>query len=592
MIHSDIRRARRVAGSTTLMLLAGCYTTATTDRDVAAAIAARQRAALNEPEPAALELPLPADAEPEGAAYEYAPHPTDTNVPADFATGGPAPAADAPGSGLARIGGAAAASGPASRRTQFQPRGSPFTLTDALAYAQRHRREYQTAKEDLYLAALALSVERHLWTPQFAAELRTVYGNYGEATNFDQAMRFVADLSMAQRLPYGGEFTARSISTLIRDVKKSITAEEGSTIELGLNVPFLRNAGHVAREELIQLERDLTYAVRDFERFRRQQLVEVATAYFDLLRVKQDVFDAIASFKRFQLDLERAQALEDAGTGSTLDTRRAEQEMLSAENRVADLREQFRAQTDLFKLLIGMPVDEALGIEDLQEIEQIDAAIAAGEYALLQKPPAAENEELAIRVATERRLDLLNRLDQIEDARRGVAVARNRLLADLDWNSTLTLPTEADKSKLGAFNMDRANWRSEIILGLPVERYRERTQHRAALLDVNRARRAHQEALDRIRAEVRRSVNRLRLEEQALQIQQRNLEVSDLRREYARDQFNEGLLGNRDVIEAENDWSAARNRLNLAKTSSWQALLDFRLATETLQIEEDGTLQP
>ena len=73
-----------------------------------------------------------------------------------------------------------------------------------------HRREYQTAKEDLYLSALALSLERHLWTPQFAADLRTVYGNYGEASGFDQAMRFMAELGMTQRLPYGGEFTAQA----------------------------------------------------------------------------------------------------------------------------------------------------------------------------------------------------------------------------------------------------------------------------------------------------------------------------------------------------------------------------------------------
>lgn len=565
-----------------LLSAAGCdYSAATADRDIAAAIAKRQQEALRYERPARIEANQPGDDRATPSAYEYAPSPTDATIPAGFEVVAPSPA-----TAQATMNATTAASQPTSRRMRYRER--PFTLTDALAYAQQHRREYQSAKEDLYLAALALSLERHLWTPQFAADLRTVYGNFGEIRNFDQAMRFMSELSLAQRLPYGGEFTAKAVSMLIRDVVQSITAEESGSIELGLNIPFLRNAGHVAREELIQLERDLTYAVRDFERFRRRQLVEVAQAYFELLRQKQEVLDGLATRDRFESDLERAQALEDAGTGSQLDTRRAEQEKLSAANRVEDLFERFRAATDEFKLLIGMPVDENLGVEDLEGIESIEEQIVQGRYPILLKPPAADDEDRATEVAVQFRLDLLNRKDQIDDARRGVAVAQNRLLPDLNWNSTLRFDTEADRKNVAAFNYERATWRSEIVLGLPLERYRERNQYRAALIDVNRARRNYQQALDRVRAEVRGAVNRLRLEEKALEIQRRNLEVSDLRREYARIQFYEGDIGNRDLIEAENDWTDARNRLNLAKTSRWQALLDFRLATETLRIDENG----
>lgn len=504
-----------------------------------------------------------------------------------------APASSAP---------AAATTGPTENPTTPRPRSAiaavstqpaperaaVFTLTDALAYALIHRREYQTAKEDLYLAALALTLERHLWTPQFAAELRSVYGNYGEITNFDQAMRFVADVSATQRLPYGGEFSARMINTLIRDIRQGITASETGQLEFGLNVPLLRDAGHVAREDLVQLERTLTYAVRDFERFRRRQLVVIASDYFDLLRAKQDVLDAFESLSRFEIDFERAAALEDAGTGTLLDTRRAEQEMLSAANRAEDLRESFRSQSDAFKLQIGMPVDEPLTLWDLEDIESIERQIAAGVYPILQRPPAADAEVRALEVATQRRFDLLNRLDQIDDAKRGVAVAKNQLLPDLDWTTTLTYDSDPGAFRTTSFSIARATWRSEVILSLPLERTRERNQFKAALIDVNRARRAYDELIDGVRAEVRRAINRMRLEERSLEIQRRSVEVADLRREYARLQFYDGDIGYRDLQEAENDWTTARNRLNVAKTNSWRALLDFRLATETLQIQDDG----
>jgi len=461
-----------------------------------------------------------------------------------------------------------------------------------LAYAQQHRREYQTAKEDLYLVTLALTLERHLWTPIFAADLRTVYGNYGEITDFDQAMRFVADLSVSQRLPYGGEFTAAMISTLIRDVKHNVTASEGSQIQLGLSVPFLRGAGHVAREDLIQLERDLTYAVRDFERFRRRQLVLVAQDYFGLLRAKQNVIDSTTSLERFRQDFERAKALEEGGAGTQLDTRRAEQEMLSEQNRLEDQREAFRVQADLFKLLIGMPVSEPLGLGDVEDIEAIEAHVEAGRHPLLQRSPAMEDEERTVEVGVRHRLDLLNRRDQIEDAKRGVAVARNTLLPDLDWNTTLTFDTDPQHYKLGAFEVARANWRSELILSLPLERTRERNRFRASLIDVRRAQRSYHDLLEQIRVDVRRAINRIRLEETSLEIQQRNLEVSNMRREYARYQFYEGMISNRDLVEAEAAWSAARSRLNSAKTSRWRALLDFRLATGTLRVDEDGMQHP
>ncbi|HUT92509.1 MAG TPA: TolC family protein [Thermoguttaceae bacterium] len=590
-----------------------------TDREVAAAIAARQAEVLNYSRPVPLgdaDEPLPT---PGRQAYAYTPSPITTEVPEGFeplpksesrpatmpstapATMPSAAPATMPSTAPSTMPSTAPATAPSTAPTAIGPEGElelpryrdkVFTLTDALAYAQQHRREYQTAKEDLYLVTLALTLERHLWTPIFAADLRTVYGNYGEITNFDQAMRFVADLSVSQRLPYGGEFTAAMISTLIRDVENNITASEGSQIQLGLNVPFLRSAGHVAREDLVQLERDLTYAVRDFERFRRRQLVQVAQTYFDLLRAKQNVIDSAQSLDRFREDFERARALEEAGTGTMLDTREAEQQMLSGENTLEDRREAFRSQTDTFKLLIGMPVSEPMGLDDLEDIDTIEQQVEAGRYPLLQSSPAMGDEERTTQAAIQYRLDLLNRRDQIDDAKRGVAVARNGLLPDLDWNSTLSFDTDPEHYKLGAFEVARANWRSELILSLPLERTRERNRYRASLIDVRRARRAYEDQLERIRSDVRSAVNRIGLEETSLEIQHRNLQVSDLRREYARLQFYEGDIRAQDLFRAEDDWTAARNRLNLAKTSRWAALLDFRLATGTLRVGEDGTQQP
>ncbi len=577
------RPARLYAGALLSAALLGCDALIrNADLDVASAIRERQAAALRDERPVRIERQPVSAPRADAAAYSYRPSPIDGEVPEDFTrVAPPSPVAvPATQSAAATTQSALPSTQPARLRSQV------FTLVESLRYAQQFRRAYQTAKEDLYLVALALTLERHLWTPIFASELRTVYGNFGEIRNFDQAMRFVADVSARQRLPYGGDFTARAISTLIRDVKRNITASETGQIELGLNVPFLRRAGHVAREELIQLERDLTYAVRDFERFRRQQMVDVAGDYFDLLRRKQEVLDAIESLGRAQRDYERAEALEDAGTGTSLDTRRAEQQTLSQQNRVAQLGEAFRAATDRFKLQIGMPVSEPIGLGDLEDIAAIDEQVQAQRLPLLERPVAADNDQRAIEVALAARLDLLNRKDQIDDAKRGVEVSRNALLPDLDWNSTLRFDTNPAQAGSLAFEVDRATWRSELILSLPLERMRERNQFRAAIIDVRRAQRTYQQLSDEVRAEVLRAVNAIRVADQVLDIQRRNVEVADKRRTFARIQFYDGDIGNRDLVEAESEWTDARNQLNLAKTTRWTALLEFRLATDTLRVDE------
>lgn len=545
-----------------------------TDRDVAAAIARRQREALSYRAGSDLGGRDALHVEAPGAeARRTAPSPTTVTPPTDFVAAAPE-------------------SQPASVAAQSQPttryRDSLFTLRDAIRYSERFRREFQTAKEDLYLVTLAVLLERHLWTPQLAAEFRTVYGNYGEIRNFDQAMRFVSDLSLSQRLPFGGELTAGMVSTLVRDIRKGLTAEEGGQVNLGLQLPLLRGAGAmVAQEEVLQAERAVTYAVREFERFRRRQYVDIAGAYFDLLRAKQAVIDAEVSLTNAVEDLERAEALQSLPEGNILDTRRAQQRKLTEENRVESLREGFRAQADRFKLTIGMPVDEGLGIDDLESIGGIEQRIEWGEFPLLTVPAAAASEVRALEVATERRLDLLNRRDQIDDARRGVAISRNALLPDLGWNTTGAFDTDPQHSNVLHYEFARATWRSELVLSLPIERFRERNQLRAAIIDVRRAERAYHDLHERIRAEVRSAINQIALQARVVAIQLENVEVARNRSEYAGIRFVQGELSNRDRVEAEQELTDAQNSLNQAKTSRWSAILEFRATTETLLLETD-----
>jgi outer membrane protein TolC len=266
--------------------------------------------------------------------------------------------------------------------------------------------------------------------------------------------------------------------------------------------------------------------------------------------------------------------------------------MLSAENTLEAARESFRNQADEFKLFIGMPIEEPLGAADLEDIAAIEQKTQSGTYPLLGVPLAIRNVERAMRIALERRLDLITLHDRVDDARRGVAISRNALLPRLDWQGSVNFYTDPNAYSTMQFEFEHSDWFTQITLEVPWERTRERNDLRARLIDVRAAQRAELDQAERIRVDVRRNVNLLRLADISVDIQERAVKVAERQAEYASLQFEEGLISNRDKLEAEDDLLRARAALSLAKTSRWNQLLQFRLVTETLRVDDDGAQQP
>ncbi len=127
-------------------------------------------------------------------------------------------------------------------------------LEGALGYAIKHSREFKFAEEEYVLAALRLLVEEHRWGPRFFDEVRADISAFGDGGTFDSTLRVVNDFSVTQRLPYGGDVSARLLATAVEDLHQRVAGENIQTAELifDADVPLLRGAGTVAREDLIQ----------------------------------------------------------------------------------------------------------------------------------------------------------------------------------------------------------------------------------------------------------------------------------------------------------------------------------------------------
>lgn len=559
------------------------------DREVYRLIEQRQMAALGTTSEARVEDPT---GEPRrGDLYSFVPNPISPDVPEEF-TGSPAEAReglDEPprstevpellvegteneSADPEKITGPPAEASADAALEEEMFFGEPMTLSEVFAYSIRNARGYQDAKEDLYLQALALTLERHLWTPRFMSNLRANYTEFPQDSDPDRALEAVADVAVEQRLPFGGEVTAQWIGTMMRDLENHVTNSESGTAILRANVPLLRGAGRVAYESRYQAERNLVYAVRDYELFRREFLTTIAAAYFELLSQKSSINNAILSRESFRENSERADALAQAERLVRLDSDRARVEYLQAKNDVSNSREAYRSALDEFKILIGMPIVETFDVVD-KDLDLADPMVT---------------EELAIETALRQRLDLLNSLDRVDDARRDVAIAENNLLPDLNLTGSVAYDSNPDHLSSVHFREDLETWNAGAEVEIPLDRKAERNAYRSSLISLRRAERNYDLGSDRVRFEVRRAMRVIKQAKYTLDIQEQNIKINEVRQEQAEIEFELGKISNRDLVEANNDLRDARDNYANAQSGLRRAILDFRLATGTLRVTDEG----
>ena len=567
------------------LVLAGCRSAIIdrTDRGVYRLIQERQSAALGATSDATL-APETGEIAPHKGMYSFVPGPIDSGVPESFQHSPPSAATAAPDEEesasddeeLAR----AEEMSPGIFSAEEAPLVKTLGLNDVLAYAMRHARQVQDAKEDLYIAALDLTLERHLWTPQFVVEsLRAEYTNDGQGTDFDQALSAVSTVAVSQRLPLGGEVTASVINELMRDLSEHVTSGESGSVILEASVPLFRGAGRVAYESRYVAERELIYAVRSYEDFRRSFAVRVAGQYFALQQRKAAIGNAFKSYAKLKEGWERADFINRMGRSRNIfDAPRARSSLRSAESVLVTAKEAYASALDRFKILIGMAVEALLDVIDQEE----DLESQAIELLLTDV-----DVETATAVALHYRLDLLTSSDRVDDTRRGVVVAKNRILPDLTLTGSVGLDSDPDHLSSAGYNLERSTWQATAEFQLD-DRKTERNAYRAALVALRRAGRDHELLVDTVRADVRRALRRIHQQRDLLEIQDLNVDENELRYEAAQAQFELGIISNRDVVDADTDLLRARNNYANALAAYRNAILEFRRDTATLRVDDNG----
>jgi outer membrane protein TolC len=450
-------------------------------------------------------------------------------------------------------------------------------MADALAYALRHSREYRFEEEEYVLAALRLLSERHLWGPRFFNDLDVTAQAVGDGGLYDSSVRVINDFRVTQRLPYGGEVSARVLAAATEDLHFRVADEKIQTAEiiLSADVPLLRGAGTVAQEDLIQAERNLIYAARDFERFRREFLFDIAQDFLALVVQRQSISNAQQQIRAFQDSEARARALVDAGRQPPPDAARAAQDTREAIDNLNVRWDAFLLSVDRFKVRLGMPEDDPLMIVE----------------STLGLPAPQVDMDQAMRAALSYRLDLQNRRDRLDDAHRAVDNAFNNLLPDLDLGGSVTIPTEDERERAGLhFDPDDTTFTGSITFGLPLDRGIERINVRQSQIDLERAIRDYGRFRDTVAVEARSSAREIDRARFSVDLQEENIRIAGVRQasiEAAPDRFDA-----RDRSEAIDALNQAQDRFDSAQRDLQVGILRYLLDTGQLRVDSNGLIKP
>jgi outer membrane protein TolC len=450
-------------------------------------------------------------------------------------------------------------------------------LEDCLAIASENNRQYQSQRESLFLAALDLTLERWRfgWQPAVGAGADA----NGSFNSDSGSVGVDGGASLTRLFGNGGRLVFNIGAGLFRAIANGDGWDAVSDLGVSWTQPLLRgSAREVVLEPLTQAERNLVYAVRNFERFRRTFALDVASRYYRLALTRQNVLNERTNIEVLDLLSRRNSAYAEAGKLSDLEAAEAAQDLISSQNRLLELEANFETQLDDFKFFLGLPIDVPIGIdpEGLNRLSADDSVVEINEL----------DEQILVEMALRQRLDYLNEVERVVDTERRARIAADDLKMGLDLSAGLNSSSEEGRPL--AYSSDGSTWNIGLDLDLPVDQLPERNSYRRALISLQADVRNLVETQDGIRADIRSALREVQLAGLTYELQKETQELNERRAKSASMNLEAGRLETDRFLNAQRDLTAARNAFVSASVDYTLARLRLFQDLELLTVDEQG----
>lgn len=452
-------------------------------------------------------------------------------------------------------------------------------LEAALDLAVQHSREYQTQKEQLYLAALSLTGARYQFSPQFFGSSTARVGGSPDGT---QSGSVSSRIGVNQLLRTGGRLSVSLGNDLLRYFTGWSSGPNGgsrdsaiNSLSVELTQPLLRGFGRndPTVENLTQAERNVVYAVRSFSQYQRQFAVNIVNDYFGLLGLKDVVRNNYTNYLRRVETSEylSARSVDRVRKSDVDDARSAE---LSARISYIDSVAQYLNELAAFKLTLGVPLTEELFVEDTDLAELLATGLI----------PVEAERLTAFRLAVDHHFDILNAIDRFEDSKRKVRLAADQLKPGIGFVGNATLESESPYDYAN-FDLQKVRYSAGLTFDLPLDRLRERNTYRAALVSFESQVRSLGLTLDNFRDRIERGLRTLEQRRLTYLNRQMALDVARRRVEMNSILLNAGRVQIRDLRESQDSLISAQNQMTSTLVAYLQARLQLLLDIGVLQTE-------
>ncbi len=160
-----------------------------------------------------------------------------------------------------------------------------LSLLDALQIGARNNFDYQNTKENIFLAALRLDLERNEFRNIFNGEVQSLISTDMGGDKTVSGTTTSGQVGLDRKLKNGTQIS----TALAVDLAKLLTLDKASSMgmagDASISIPLLRGSGeYIVTEPLTQAERDVVYSIYNFERFKQTFAVSIANQYLGVMR--------------------------------------------------------------------------------------------------------------------------------------------------------------------------------------------------------------------------------------------------------------------------------------------------------------------
>ncbi len=245
-----------------------------------------------------------------------------------------------------------------------------LTPEKAVLLGQLHSREYQTALEELYLGALALTLNRYDFAVHWFATNNTFYTHFGSGgfPTETNTLSTNTDIGFTKNFAAGAQLLVDFANSFVWEYTGH-TSSVTSNLGITFIQPLLRGAGREVRmESLTQGERTLLYDVRAFARFRKDFYFNVASGggsgFLQLLLQVQNIRNQESNLKSQEQNFRLHEALRKAGSVSSVQEDQAFTSYQRSKAQLIQARTSLENSLDGYKILLGLPPSLPVRLDD------------------------------------------------------------------------------------------------------------------------------------------------------------------------------------------------------------------------------------